>query len=147
MRNWIWILFLLGVGGLAIWFIITSSLAVSSYFSYSLQVPATINSWSVEEKKADQFEVLAHYSYEFKEKEYRGTSRVGSFYPNPWAANLAKNQYAHQAWSAWIKPKEPDKSLLEKKFPYKKAISAAILVVLVLYFILLGSYVRLKHGR
>jgi hypothetical protein len=147
MRKWIWILFLLVVAGLASWFIATSGLAICSYFSYSVQVPASIKSWSVEEKKSDQFEVLAYYSYQYKNKEYGGTSRVGNFYPNPWAANLAKNHYAKQPWKAWIKPKDPGKSLLEKRFPYKKAVSAAILVALVIYFVSLGAYVRLKHGR
>lgn len=143
----IWIIFLTIIALLALWFIVNSSLAICSYYSYSTQVPVTIQSWLVEEKKSDKFAVVAQYSYQFKNKTYYGKSRVGNYYPNPWAANLAKEHYTKQPWSIWIKPKEPQQSLLEKKFPVKKAVSAAILVALLIYFAILGTYVRIKHGR
>jgi len=147
MKNTIWISFLLLVALLALWFIVKSTLAVCSYFNYSLEVPVTVEKWSVEEVHSDQFAIQAHYNYFLQGKEYLGVGTLGSRYPNPWAANQAQKHFAQQNVTAWVNPKQPEKSLLEKKFPYKKAISAAMLVILFIYFAILGTYVRLKHGR
>lgn len=130
----------------AIGFIIKASLALFSYYQLSFQVPITITEWSIKEINSDQFAVIAHYSFNYQGVDYQSVSQVGDFYPNPWAANRAQKQYSTQKWMAWLNPKHPDQAILEKKFPYKKTISAGILIVLLIYFSILGAYVRIRHG-
>ena len=147
MKNIIWFAFLAIVAFLALWFIVKSSMAVCSYYHLSVQVPVTVEKWSIEELKSDEFAVIAHYSYDFKGQPYKAQGRVGALYPNPWAAGHAENQFSTKKWTAWVNPKHPEKSVLQKKFPYKKAISAAILVALFIYFAILGTYMRVRHGK
>ena len=147
MKNSIWIIFLALVTLLALWFIVKSTLAVVAYFHYSVQVPVHIEKWTVEEIKADQFALRAHYTYTFNDRVYQDSGWVGSRYPNPWAANQGLKQTEQVSREVWINPRHPEKSLIEKKFPYKKAFSAAIIVALCIYFIILGTYVKVRHGR
>ncbi len=146
-RNAIWIGFLLIVVGVALWFVVKTGYDVYSYFQLNTQVPIKIEKWSVQEVKADQFLVNVHYSYDYQGKSYTGVGSIGSKYPNPWAANRAQQQFVKQEWSIWIHPKHPEKGMLEKKFPYKTAISALVLLGLTIYFFVLGTYVRAKSGR
>jgi len=146
-RNAIAFAFLLVIALFALWFVAKAGYAIFSYYQLSLQASTTIDHWSIEEIKSDQFAVIAHYSFDYQGKKYQGTSQVGDLYPNPWAANRAQKQYSIQKWPAWFNPKHPDRAALEKKFPYKKAISAGILIALLVYFLILGVYVRIKHAK
>ncbi len=145
-KNLIWIIFLLIIFFMAVWFIFSAAFAITDYYQYSIQVPTKIEKLEVKEIKADQFAVLADFSYEYEGKTYRGSGKVGSYYPNPWAADKAQKQYASMQWPAWIKSKHPEKAVLEKNFPVKRTVSAAILLCLLIYFAILTAYVRVKHG-
>jgi hypothetical protein len=146
-RNTIWIALLLIVAFFALWFIFKAGYTLFSYYRLSVQVPVRIENWEVKEKQSDQFAVIAHFYFEYLGKTFQGESEVGGLYPNPWAANRAQKQFSDQHFSAWINPKNPQQALLEKKFPYKKVISAALLIGLLLYFFILGSYVRMRYGK
>jgi hypothetical protein len=147
VRNWIWIIFLVLVAAFTLWFIIKAGSAATHYFQLKTQVPATIEKWEVEEIRAERFAVVAHYSFEFQDKIYRGKGQAGELYPNPWAAGKAQKQFAEKRWSVWLNPKHPEKAFLEKRFPYRKTISAGVLAGLSLYFFILGTYVKARHGR
>jgi hypothetical protein len=144
-RTGIWYSLIVIVFLLALWFIVKAGLAIFSYYQLSVQVPAKISQWSVEEIKPDQFAVFSTYTFDYKGKAYQGKSKVGNFYPNPWAANRAKGHFVEERWFAWINPKYPDQNQIGKTFPYKKAISAAILIGLLIYFSFLALYVRMKN--
>lgn len=145
-RNLVWLIFILIVAAIAFWFIIKAGCDVYDYFQLSAKAPATIEQWSVKEVKADRFAIVAHYFFEYQGKNYHGEGQVGDFYPNPWAAQEAKKRFALQHWDVWLNQKHPDRSVLEKHFPFKKAISAIVLIILTLYFLILGFYVKVKHG-
>ncbi len=145
-KNAVWIGFLLIVVVIALWFVVKASYGVVAYTRLSTQVEIEVYKWSVEQKKTDQFVVLAHYSFEYREKEYSGVTATGSLYPNPWAANRAIEKFSEQRWSVWINPKHPDKAVFRKKFPYKSAFSAVILLGLSIYFFILGTYMGGKNG-
>lgn len=145
-KNAVWIGFLLIVVVIALWFVVKASYGVIAYTRLSTQVEIEVHKWSVEQKKTDQFAVLAHYSFEYEDKEYVGAMTTGSFYPNPWAANRAIEKFSEQRWSVWINPKHPNKAVFQKKFPYKSAFSAVILLGLSIYFFILGTYMGGKNG-
>ena len=130
----------------AIWFIVKAGVEVYEYAQLTVQAEVVVNEWSVQEVKTDQFVVIAHYVYVYQEKNYTGQGKVGGIYPNPWAAQEAKARFSKQKWSVWLAPGHPEKSILEKHFPVKRALSAAVLIGLVLYFFILSAYVKVKNG-
>ncbi len=146
-RKAIWILFILVVALVAIWFIIRASYDLYDYLQLNVRAEVAVDRWQVQEIKSDQFAVVAHYVYAYQGKNYMGQGQVGGIYPNPWAANEAKTRFAKQKWSAWLDPGHPDKSVIEKYFPIKRTLSAAVLLLLVFYFFILAVYMRFKeHG-
>ena len=145
MRRIIWIVFLLIIALLALWFIVKTGRSVFSYFQLTAQLPVTVEKWTIKEIKSDRFAVMAHYSFEYQGKNYQGSGQVGGLYPNPWAATRAEQQFSSTQQHVWFSPKHPDHSVLEKKFPLKKVLSAAMLIGLFIYFCILSTYVRLKH--
>lgn len=145
-RNTVWLVILIVIVTLALWFVIRAGFGVMAYYQLSVHVPTSVERWSVKELSSDQFAVMAHYTYEYQGKTYQGSSQVGASYPNPWAASRAQKLFASEQWPAWINPKHPERPLLEKKFPYKRTISAAILIGLLIYFAILSSFVRVKRS-
>jgi hypothetical protein len=145
-KNWIWVGVIGLVAVLALWFVVRAGCEVYRYLQLDKVVEVSVESWSVEERGSNQYAVMATYTYDLGGKNYSGKEQVGGKYPNPWAAGEAKNRFATQKWSAWVNPHHPEKSVLEKHFPVKKTVSALVLLGLALYFLLLGLYMRVKHG-
>jgi hypothetical protein len=139
-RNAVWGILLLIIVLCALWFIVKAGMGIYRYTQLTMQVPVVIERWEIKEIKSDQFEVRAYYSFKYQGREYQGSGRIGDLYPNPWAASHAKEQFYRGSWRAWFNPKHPDHSLLEKKFPLKRMLSAVILVGLFIYFFILGLY-------
>ena len=77
-------------------------------------------------------------------KSFEGEGGVGKIYPNIWAAESGLDQLKTQSYTAWFSPKNPQKATLQRKFPLKPLISAAIILFLILYFLILGFYVQRK---
>ncbi|MCC5831623.1 MAG: DUF3592 domain-containing protein [Chlamydiales bacterium] len=146
-KNAIWVAFLLIVMGFGIWFVVKAGYELIHYYQLSAQIPVKIEKWEVKEQEANKYIIEAFYAYEFEGKNYRNRGRVGSTYPNPWAANRARDQFEEERWYAWINPQMPQNALLEKKFPYRAAVSAVVLLGLVIYFICLGLYVGVKNEQ
>ena len=143
-RKAIWIPFTIVVALIAFWFIIKASHEVREYLLLKVQVEVVVDRMEVQEFKSDQFVVVAYYTYSYQEKNYLGQGQLGGTYPNPWAANEAKARFSKQKWSVWLDPLHPVKSVVEKHFPIKRTLSAAVLLGLVLYFFILAVYMRLK---
>ena len=146
-KNALWVAFLLIVMGFGMWFVVKAGYELIHYYQLNSQIPITIVKWEVEELNANKYAIAASYAYEFEGKNYRNRGRIGSYYPNPWAANRSLEKLEKQTWHAWINPQAPQKAALEKKFPYKAAVSAVVLLGLVIYFICLGLYVGVKNEQ
>lgn len=144
-RNRIGLIFLIIVGALATWFIIKAGYDLYTYSRLSERVPVTVEKWSIEELKSDQFVVLAHYSFEYQGKNHVGKGGVGT-YPNPWAAQEAQKQFSQKKWSVWLDPKHPELAVMQKYFPFKRTLSALILAGLLIYFLTLNKYIQSKYG-
>lgn len=143
----IWVFFLLLVFAFAIWFVVNAGFSLINYYKLSVQVPIEIEEWEVKEFKGSDYAIVAHFSYAYDEKEYKGQERLKRLYPNPWAAKRALGLMEKEVWHGWINPRAPETIVLEKSFPYKGSISAAVLIGLCAYFIGLGLYVGLKDEK
>jgi len=146
-RNAIWIAFFLIVVGFSIWFVVKAGYDLIHYYQLNTSVPVTIEKWEVMEIGANKYAIQASFSYEYQEKKYQGVGQVGESYPNLWAGKRALEKFEKQSWNVWLNPKAPEKAVLDKKFPYKGALSAAVLIGLVAYFICLGLYVGVKNEQ
>lgn len=146
-RSAIWIIFLLLVFGFTVWFVVVAGFQLIDYYKLTTQVEVKVEKWDVAEISSNKYAVQAIYSYEFGEKDYRGNGQIGSSYPNPWAAKRAVEKWTKERWFVWVNPKAPEKAVIDRKFPYKATVSAAILLGLVIYFICLGIYVGVKYER
>lgn len=138
----LWIGLLTLILGCAVWFVLKASQDLYRYFQYTVQTKASVQAWDIQESSSGHYAVIAHYSYFFNDKTYEGKGQVGSLYPNPWAAQEAKNRFSRQIWHVWINPRSADHSLIEKHFPFKKVVSAALLLGVGIYFLILGVYLR-----
>lgn len=66
---------------------------------------------------------------------------MGDPFKNPWSAEQGLERFEKSSWMAWYDQREPMRSTLSKKFPYKSTLSGIVLVGLSLYFIGLGLFV------
>lgn len=146
-KNVLWIAFLFLIVGFGLWFVVKAGYDLIRYYQFSAQIPTQIEKWEVKELEANKYVIIASYSYEYQGIYYQATGQIGTIYPNPWAARRGLERFETQNWQAWLNPKAPQAAVLEKTFPYKAAISAAILLGIVVYFICLGLYVGIKHEQ
>jgi hypothetical protein len=143
----IWVAFILAVLLLAFWLVGKASCEIYRYSQLKISVEADIESWSVREMGSEQFAVIAHYTYFFNGISYTGQGRIGGIYPNPWAAQEAKSRFIKQKRRVWIAPAHPERSVVEKHFPMKRVISAGVVIGLVIYFLILTVYVKVKTAK
>lgn len=146
-KNPLWQAFLFVIIVIALWYTIT---AIYLYFSYAhLKTQTTTSSiqWETEEHAEDSVVMAANYTFEYKGKSYPGrTSLEETPYRSQWAAEEAIKELAHSNRKVWFDPENPNRSSLQKKFPFKESIYAAFLWGIILYFLWLGFYVaRFKN--
>ncbi|MBS0624046.1 MAG: DUF3592 domain-containing protein [Verrucomicrobia bacterium] len=146
-QNKIWLFFLSLIVIAMIAFSFCATQQVMHYRHLSLQVPAHVMRWDVQEEKADLYTIMAEYFFEYQGRTYSGYSKVTSSYKNPWSAQKALSGFQQRAWSVWVDPKHPMLSTLYKPFPYKSVLSASVLVGLVVYLAILGVVVGGQYGR
>ncbi|MGK5594795.1 MAG: hypothetical protein ACSNEK_05485 [Parachlamydiaceae bacterium] len=102
-------------------------------------------SWRVKPESDEHYYLEASYSYLVEGKAYQGeTVLAGSPYRNAWAANQALKEISPQYHYVWYDPDTPSFSNLEKNFPSKAVIYAAIMFVILNYFAW-GGYFYTTH--
>jgi len=123
-----------------------SGMALYHYYSYQRLTNQTFvissMNWNVIQHAEDDFTLEAKYKFPIHEKTYEGTTAwPKEHYLNQWAAEERTKHTPSGKWKVWYDQSNPNHSSLEKQFPYKESISAAILWALFLYFLWLGYYV------
>ena len=146
-RNAIWISFFLIVVAVSIWFVVSAGYDLIRYYQFNTQVPITVEKQEVKEVGANDYRIEIAYSYTFEGKNYEGVEQLSEIYPNPWAAHRALEKFKEQKAYVWINTKAPETPRIEKQFPYKAAVSAAVLIGLVIYFFIIGLYVGVRNER
>lgn len=129
---------------IALWFTGKAATGLYSYYTLTEQAPIKKIDWSVYEKNSDIFYPIAHYHFAVDGKEYEGETILTEWpYRNAWAVEQGIKNYDTKY--VWYSPKNPVKnSSLQKKFPFKESLYAAIVLLVYFYFIWVGY--RMKKG-
>lgn len=147
-KNQIWLAFLATVALAAIWF--TANLAFVSWNYYNLKESTNADSieYSIERISSEKYLLKGDYTYTHDGKNYSSSSILSEpVWRNSWSAKEALEYFPKKEKSLWFDPKNPHESALEKKFPYKEGIYAALVWGILIYFIWLGYYVNRKLAK
>lgn len=143
MKKWGWTCIFAIIGVLAIGY--TGFASYQLFFYSRLQVTrqATISEWKVLEKSSSKYLIMVNYGYTYKKKGYSGEHTFKKLvFVNPSAALSHIEQAKKEKWSAFIDPKKPERSTLQKLFPFKPCIHSLLLITLYIYTLWLKAYVR-----
>lgn len=142
-RNRYWLIFLAILTCIVTWYCGNTLYRIYRYSQLTQTTLAEEVHWVVIPLSGDQYILKATYSYALQEKRYLGeTSFNEDIFMNQWAAEQAIPKYAYRQWNVWFNPRYFSYSTLQKKFPTKECCSAAVLFLLLLYFVGLGFYVN-----
>lgn len=130
-------IFLLFFATLLVSFLLTIQLTpkVFAYFQKSASVPAQILSWQVHKKDENHYYISMRYQYPVSQKIYKGNyARDHLFYPNKEAAIHGIKDLKKRAWTSYYSPSSPERSSLEKRFPYSYLFRWILSLLLAIYF-------------
>jgi len=138
--------FILIVFCVVLWFSGKAAVRLYSYYTLTAHASLSRMDWSIREISSDHYAVEAHYEFLANEAVEKGdVSFDEPPFRNTYAAEVGIKAYEAQNWTVWYNPNHPSNSSLQKKFPYKECISAALLWVLLFYFVWLGHYYATKY--
>lgn len=133
------VLLLLVIGAAFLWF---GGKAIFELWGYSyLQkyTPATVLEWKTEERGARSF-ITLRYSFELGGRVYEGeTCFKEPAFLNTLSAESEMKKWESYSWAAWYDPNKPERSSLQKLFPYKSCIYALIVLGVFGYFLFLNG--------
>ncbi|MBY0529962.1 MAG: hypothetical protein K2P51_07200 [Rhabdochlamydiaceae bacterium] len=136
-----WVILGCVVGAISLWIVGAALFALSNYWKLSTPVPAQVTQWKVVEISSSSFAVEALYTYEFKKKNYSGSTLFDApLYLNPYAAASDLKKWEALTWQAWIQPSHPEISSLQRHFPSKKIVHAVLTLGVVVYFLFLRRW-------
>ena len=115
---------------------------VYDYYLLSESVEPLSMNWKIQKMAEDDFVVQANYQYQWQNEKYSGHSNDGEEYINQYAAQAGLEKAQNSKFKVWLNPQKPINSSLFKIFPLKYLIYSAILWLLYIYFIWLGTYVK-----
>jgi hypothetical protein len=146
-KNTTWLALLVTLSLIVLWY---SGKFLYLYYDYtvlSARTPAVAMQWSVEPHTNEEYFLKADYVFKASDKEYKGESVLKDHgFWNNYAAQQAIGDYSKKKWGVWYNPRNPDHSSLQKNFPLKECVSAAIMWAIVFYFLWLGYYAsRFRH--
>lgn len=145
-KNKVWIGFLLIIAAISLIFLFKAGVALIQYYKKSEEVPVKIENIFVSELKKGMYGVLADFTYQFKDEEFKGRKLIAGPYQNVWAAESGIKKISNEGRSIWVDPNNHETATFIKKFPFKSIFSALILLGLTLYFFSLGLvYGRREH--
>jgi len=118
----------------AVYFSIHLSKELFSYLSLTNQAPAKVSQWEIENVK-ENFALKATYSLNVDDRRYVGSYRFSPpYFWNEPAALTALNVKAKEKWLVWYDPSCPERSALEKSFPYSLLIRTLVCYAVLIYF-------------
>ncbi len=145
-KNRIWILFLSIVSFVLLWFSWKAFFNLYQYTSLTASTKTSSIHWIIEQKASDKFYVQARYTFVVDGKNGHGqTTFTKHLYRNRSATEQAISNPSNDPWNVWYNPSNLNHSTLQKKFPFKECLYAAIVWGVFIYFICLGIYVGKKY--
>lgn len=110
-------------GAISLWFSGKALHGAWFYSRLSMVVPAQIHRWEV--RKEGRHRLWASYVYEVQGKLYTGeTLFKDPAHLNALAAESDLKKWKEESWAAWVDPKVPSRSSLQRLFPWKSLIYA-----------------------
>jgi len=109
-----------------------------TYFRLTAHVEASACSWKVVKKSSSSYPIQCQYHFEFKGKNYQGTSLLRP----PYHLNRSSAEKAlpkMETRKIWIDPHQPAVSSLEKELPLKKIVYALLSLGTTVYFWLIET--------
>jgi len=142
MSKGYWKILLFVTGGLALWWVTTASIDLWSYFRLASAAPAEVQKWEIVPKKS-KYTLRASYTYMFDEKKWDGSTVFGKpYHLNKQSAEAEIKRLEGFKWTAWVDPDHPDRSSIDKSFPWRKSFYAVCLLGIFLYFVFLRIHVE-----
>ena len=145
-RNPLWLIFLGVIGCCIAGYTGFTFYKIFLYTIHSKEVDLKDVKWKAVWQNGS-FAVDATYHYSFQGRDIESHSQLQEKLLNRWAADEKIASLQKQHWHAWIDPRNPSDSALQKNFPLKECISTAILWSILAYFLWLGFYVAKKYGK
>ncbi len=142
-KNPVWIAFFALVLLITAYFLVKAGGALLAYGRLSEKAEGKIERVEVLERKG-KFVVWGKFSFEKDHERVEAEGVVGKPFLNRFSAEKKASSLTQERVTVWYNPKNPKNAVLEKRFPFKKVISAAILAALTLYFFFLGRYIKKK---
>lgn len=149
-RNPVWLVFLVLFGILTAWYSGDALYKMYQYESLSKKTKPQTLALEVVDNGSGRFYYLGKYSIEIDGASYEGQQQLAQpIFRNEAAAQAFMDEYLHDPWVVWYSPQNPAKSKLQKNYPLKEVFYAAVMVVLLCYFLWLGFKVadQSKVGR
>lgn len=150
-KNIFWLCFLGVIAACTLGYTSFTAYQLWGYAAYSQEVEPQELLFNVVLRNGE-FYTVAHYSYVYQGKQIKSHSELAGSDLNRWAAekkikNLQTGSLQKRLPQAWINPRKPHDSTLQKNFPIKECISTTLLWGIFGYFLWLGFYVARKDGR
>lgn len=143
-RNRFWLGFLALIALVTLYYSGLALQSVANYYSFTESSVVKRVDWTAVEKGEDRYVIEGEFI--FLGEEYKTTLHHPVF-ANRWSAEeYVEKQQGKGPWRVWYPAKNPEEVTLQKIFPTKKCVSAAVLAAILLYFIGLGIYVGRKQG-
>lgn len=140
-KNTVWLALIVTLTMIVLWY---SGKFIYHYYEYmqlSSRAPATEMQWSITAKNNENYLPKANYTFTANGKTYHGSAILEDRgYWNEFAAKQAIQEFTNKKWGIWYNSSDPNISALQKHFPLKDAVSAAIMWTIVFYFVWLGYY-------
>lgn len=109
-----------------------------SFYSHSVLVPARVIKWEIQEIQ-EKYAIQAEYEYEIDKNKLKGVFLFSKpYYLNEFAAISSLKVLAKKDWNAWIQPKSPQRSILEKSFPANLLFRSLICYSVFVYLLFLN---------
>ena len=138
------------IAGMIVWIIYIFPLAMqlSHHVSYKEQVKPDVLNWTISPIHDELYKPVAHFQYTVDGKTYEGKEVFqGGLYRTPYAAEVAIQAIQSAEPVVWYAPSKPEKSTIEKFFPFKKVLYAFITLILVFYSAYMAYYLTDKFYR
>ena len=129
--------------------ILISSIAVSwfsfffvkdvyGYVRVNQRTSATISEWSIKENSESEYLLCALYNYDYKGVKYSSSTvfRQPLFLNRP-TAERAIVTLRTKPWTAWFDPSNPERSTLQRYFPFQEGIKLFLCIIVAIYFVVL----------
>ncbi|MCH9614555.1 MAG: hypothetical protein SP1CHLAM54_14840 [Chlamydiia bacterium] len=113
------------------------------YFDYDCSSLAVMEKWEVLSLNEDKYAVQAIYAFNSpKGKQYASYIFKKPYFKNPTSAESNLKHWKGLNWRVWYKKNHPERSTLQRLFPFKAAIHAALSLGVCFYFTYLFGYSR-----